>query len=262
MSKRNYYGSTLRPAGKMAAEQVNGGRKMSKRNYLAFDIEITKIVEGTDWLSQRPLGISVACTLERRADEEELRYWFGEGHPDGCPWDKMPQLQVQTLVHFLEAKIYEGLTPLTWNGLHFDLNILAEESGMVDECRDLAMDMVDPMFHFYWVHGYPVGLQAVTSAMLGKSKTGTGAEAPLKWAMGLYDEVMEYCANDVRILLDVVLQIESRGRMEWFSRAGKLMEWEIPGGRLLTVREVLALPARVDPWIPVEDFTRWLRRWP
>ena len=235
---------------------------MNKRNYLAFDIEIAKIVEGTDWLSQRPLGISVACTLEHRAGEEKLRYWFGEGRPNGWPWDQMPQSQAQVLVYFLKAKVEQGFTLLTWNGLHFDLDILAEESGLWEECRELAMGMVDPMVHFYWAHGYPVGLQAVTTAMTGQSKTGTGADAPVKWSEGLYDEVMDYCANDVRILLDLTLEIETRGCIEWITQAGNLREWRLPEDRLLTVREVLQLRAPVNPWIPVEDFTGWLRRRP
>ena len=230
---------------------------MSKRDYLAFDIEITKVIEkGASLLGQRPLGISVAVTTQQEPDV--THYWYGQGRPSGLPWDKMPQAQVRPLVYHLQERVREGFTLLAWNGLHFDMNILGEESGLWEECRQLAWDMVDPMFHFYYVHGYPVGLQAVTNAMTGQSKTGTGADAPIKWAMGLYDEVMEYCANDVRILLDITLEIESRGWLEWFSQAGKIREWQLPEGRLLTVREVLELPAPVNPWIPIEDFTGWL----
>jgi len=230
---------------------------MNKRNYLAFDIEITKVINaGASWLGQRPLGISCAATMQQQPRESHI--WCGEGRPSGEPWEQMPQSQVCVMVQYLREKVEEGYTLLAWNGLHFDLNIIAEESGLWDECHHLAMGMVDPMFHFYYVHGYPVGLQAVTNAMTGESKTGTGAEAPIKWAMGLYQEVMEYCAHDVQILLDVVLEMEDRGWMEWFSHSGQLREWEIPGGRLLTVREVMKLPAPVNPWCPVKDFTGWL----
>lgn len=233
---------------------------MEQRNYLAFDIEITKIIElGASWLGERPLGISVAVTLQQKADVTQYLYWYGQGRPNGKPWDKMPQAQVRPLVYHLLDRVKNGFTLLTWNGLHFDLNILAEESGLWEECRRLAWGMVDPMFHFYRTHGYPVGLQAVITAMLGMSKTGTGADAPIKWAMGLYNEVMEYCANDVRVLLKVTQEIESRGLLEWFSATGRLNRWEIPGGRLLTVREVLEMPGKPNPLKPVADFTGWLQ---
>lgn len=49
------------------------------------------------------------------------------------------------LVNFLAEAADSGSTILTWNGLDFD--ILAEESGMVEECRQLALAHVDMMFH-------------------------------------------------------------------------------------------------------------------
>ena len=42
------------------------------------------------------------------------------------------------LVRYLEDQVAQGYTLLTWNGLGFDLDILAEESGMLPNCRRLA----------------------------------------------------------------------------------------------------------------------------
>ncbi len=30
----------------------------------------------------------------------------------------------------------EGFIPLSWNGLAFDFDVLAEQSGLVDDCRE------------------------------------------------------------------------------------------------------------------------------
>jgi hypothetical protein len=38
-------------------------------------------------------------------------------------------------------------TIVTWNGTGFDFDILAEESGMLAECKGLAVNHVDMMFH-------------------------------------------------------------------------------------------------------------------
>lgn len=228
------------------------------RKYLAFDIEITKIVEGNDWLAQRPLGISVAATLRERQGQEDSRTWWGQGRPSGEPLSQMPQQQVCVMVQYLRACVEQGYTLLTWNGLHFDLDILGEESGMVDECRALALGMVDPMFQVNQMLGYPIGLNACAMAMTGQAKTGTGAEAPVKWAAGLYQEVMDYCAHDVRILYDITLQIEAQKRMEWISRKGRMQSLALPEG-LLTVREVLnTVPGHPNPYLPLENFTAWL----
>ena len=51
----------------------------------------------------------------------------------------MSRAEAQGLVHDLAQLVEEGYTLLTWNGLGFDFNILAEESGLQTECERLAM---------------------------------------------------------------------------------------------------------------------------
>ena len=50
-------------------------------------------------------------------------------------------------VKYLNGAVEDGFVPLSWNGLAFDLDVLAEESGLVAECRTLALLHVDMMFH-------------------------------------------------------------------------------------------------------------------
>lgn len=230
---------------------------MSQRKFLAFDIETAKLFEsGKDWRDHRPLGITVAVTLP---EDAEPRAWYGQGAPDGFPLPRMPNDQAQDLVAYLQRKVGEGYTLLAWNGLGFDLNVLAEESGLIRDCRALALDMVDPMFHFYWVHGYPVGLQAVADGMGLPGKGGAGHEAPQKWAECRYQEVTDYCIQDVQTLLQVTRAIETLGHLFRITRSGKSERWDVESRQLLKVRHVLELPSPRSPWIPQTQFTDWLQ---
>ena len=110
----------------------------TKRKYLAFDIETAKTTDaGTDWRSCRPLGISCAATL--LADSNELRLWHG-GKDRNNPSDRMSPQDAGELVEYLATQAENGYTIVTWNGLGFDFDILAEESGMLEQCSRLAKE--------------------------------------------------------------------------------------------------------------------------
>ena len=111
------------------------------RRYLALDIETAKLPEG-DWRSCRPLGISCAATL--LADSDQPRLWYG-GDDRTCPADRMSREEAVGLVDYLAAQVAHGYTLVTWNGVGFDLDVLAEESGMREECKRLALAHVDTM---------------------------------------------------------------------------------------------------------------------
>jgi len=63
------------------------------------------------------------------------------------------------LVQHLSDMAADGFSILTWNGLGFDFDILAEESGAAASCREFALGHVDMMFHVFCSLGYPVGLE-------------------------------------------------------------------------------------------------------
>ena len=56
--------------------------------------------------------------------------------------------------------------------LGFDFDILAEESGMLDDCRRLARDHVDMMFHVVCQLGFGVSLDSAARGMafIGKAR--------------------------------------------------------------------------------------------
>ena len=94
--------------------------------YLAFDIETTKTLPPHDYdrKSHRPLGISCAATFLSGADEPVV--WHG-GVSQKRAAKRINQRELHGLVDYLETKVKCGYKIVTWNGLGFDFDILAEE---------------------------------------------------------------------------------------------------------------------------------------
>jgi hypothetical protein len=155
--------------------------------FLAFDIETSKDVPGGDfnWKPHRPLGISCAATLP--SDSKEPRLWFGSVG-QSLPSAKMTRDESAALVRYLCESVAAGYTIVTWNGLAFDFDILAEESGLKTECRKLALEHVDMMFHLFRIKGFPMGLDSAArgSGVPGKPVGMSGIKAPQLWQRGEY----------------------------------------------------------------------------
>lgn len=234
-----------------------------ERKYLAFDIEIAaEIPEGaTDWTAHRPLGITCAATL---ADGRAPGLWFGNGPGQALNIaPRMAKYEVCSLVDYLAAQVADGYTILTWNGLSFDFDVLAEESGMHAECAELALHHVDMMFHVFCLRGHFLGLDKAAKGLglSGKVEGMSGAKAPKLWADGQFDTVLEYVAQDVRTTLDVALKVEEIGMVEWTSQKGRRNFIDID--RWLTVTEALSLPFPDTSWMdnPVSrgKFAEWMQ---
>ena len=113
------------------------------RKYLAFNIKTTKLPENaSDWRLCRPLGISCAATL--LADSDEPILWHG-GNDRTCPADRINRQEAAELIEYLSAQVAHGYTLVTWKGVGFDFDVLAEESHLLAECRVLALAHVDTM---------------------------------------------------------------------------------------------------------------------
>jgi len=232
------------------------------RQYLAFDIETAKDVPGEDfnWRPHRPLGISCAATLA--SDGSQPRLWYGKTR-DELPDKRMSQEDARGLVQYLSKMAAEGFAILTWNGLGFDFDILAEESGAAASCKDCALGHVDMMFHVFCSLGYPVGLDKAAQGMglPGKPPGMSGIMAPKLWAEGRFKEVLDYVAQDVRTALQIAQTCEQRRRFEWITRKGTKSSLPLTKG-WLTVQEALRLPAPDTSWMskPMSrsEFTAWM----
>jgi hypothetical protein len=214
----------------------------SMTKFLAFDIEIAKeLPEGeTDWKAHRPLGIT--CGAAAAADG--LWNWYA--HDDqGKFTDQMTGEQCRQMLNDLSYLVDKcGYTLTTWNGLGFDFDVLAEESGAHEACKRLALDHIDMMFHFFCEKGYPLGLDAAAKGMglPGKPDGMSGALAPVLWTEGQYHKVLDYVSWDVKNTLMVA-------EASW-----QCQEWS-------AVEEALKLPLpdtdwMTDPW-PRSQFYEW-----
>ena len=234
----------------------------TRRKYLAFDIETAKLSpeDGSDWRSSRPLGISCAATL--LGDSNELVLWHG-GNDRAHPGDQMSKQEAAGLVEYLATQVEHGYTIVTWNGLGFDFDVLAEESQMLAECRKLAANHVDMMFHVFCQLGHGVALDAAARGMglKGKLEGMKGADAPVLWAQGKREEVLRYVTQDVRASLELAVACESHGELRWVARSGKRRSLMLSEG-WLTVSEALELPLPDTSWMdepwPRTKFTGWM----
>ena len=233
------------------------------RKYAAFDIETAADMPQSpgSWTSHRPLGITCAALF--LDDAKEAIVWHGK-KADRTPAPRMSQPEARQLVAQLEKVVADGYTLLTWNGLGFDFDILAEESDAANECRRLAIDHVDMMFHVFCDRGFPVALNKAAEAMQiqGKPEGMSGCLAPRLWANGAYDKVLDYVAEDVRIARDIARVCEAKRKFQWITSRGTPSYMPLPNG-WLTVREAMQIPEPDTSWmtrpIPRRRFTGWLR---
>ena len=147
------------------------------------------------------------------------------------------------MVNYLARQVQRGYTIVSWNGVGFAFDILAEESGMLKECQRLAGEHIDMMFYAVCVLGYGIGLDAAARGMKlqGKAEGICGALAPVLWAGGGWREVLEYVARDVRVTLGLAQACEASGCLRWITRNGLRREMPLRHG-WLTVRAAARLP--------------------
>lgn len=216
------------------------------QKYAAFDLEIAFLGPEVDpnlteeekakinasWHEYRPFGITCAALAWLDGPDIKTTPIHGwEFSPDDdTPAPRMSKPECQYLVKQLQQLVEHGYTLLTWNGLGFDFDVLAEESGMLVECAELAIHHVDMMFHFFCIHGYPLGLDAAAKGMhlSGKSQDVSGSKAPAMWASGEFQLVLDYVQQDVRATLQVGLAVEKDQGLSWTAKSGKLKYVHLP----------------------------------
>jgi hypothetical protein len=235
----------------------------SQREYLAFDIETAAVLPDKmfDWRSHRPLGISCAATLV--ADDAGPHVWHGRT-PEGTPAGRMQQQEARCLVEYLAKMANDGYSILTWNGLAFDFDILAEESGERDICKRLAWGHVDMMFQVFCRQGYRVALGRAAQGMKipGKPEGMSGIMAPRLWAEGHHQKVLDYVSQDVRITMQLAKKCEQCGQFRWVTQKGTRHWIDLSEG-LLTAKEAFCLPQPDTSWMQNppsrEEFIAWLK---
>lgn len=254
----------------------------SQPKYIGFDLEIVKeLKEGEDWQASRPLGISCIGLAYPRGDREYQTSVFYAGIPGEPEGRAMNKEELAHAIERLTRDAAQGYTPLTWNGLNFDFQVLAEESGQAEACSWLALHSVDMMFQFLMVKGFPLGLNTVAHSLglTGKTEGMSGALAPIMWAgdasrlppdspfkdftpRQLREKVLEYVQQDALTTLEVAEAVEAERGITWQARSGRWNSFLLKEQRWLSVIECLDLPDPDQSWMtnPLHprDFINWI----
>ena len=228
---------------------------MTEQKLVAFDIEICKrIPEGTaDWKTIRPLGISCGATL---TSDGELRLWHGAEQPSGRLSARLSPEECRDLTAFLLEMEEQGYTAVTWNGLGFDFDVLAEEcqdTRMRDLLARLALNHIDIAFAMLCEKGFMVGLDTAAKGMglEGKTEGMRGDLAPEMWAQDrkAQEKVLEYVAQDVRTTKELYEAIREKGHLHWVSKSGRSNYWRLRQGSSLVVSDALQVPEPDTSWM-------------
>jgi hypothetical protein len=185
----------------------------------------------------------------------------------------MPLAEIRELIDYLwEAWTVRRLRPLAWNGLGFDMRVIAahvrDDAHMLGRVHALTWDMCDPMFTFFVHKGFPVGLNSVArAATTYMCKSGHGADVDQKWREGHQARVgvLAYCCRDVELTGAVASAIEHDGEFKWITKAGKRTRFKPPCGAhgamvSVDVANKIRLPdtSWMSTPIPKSDFVGWL----
>jgi hypothetical protein len=232
---------------------------------ISFDLEISKILPdfSGDLFEHAPLGISCAAVAH-----DEVVFWQG-----------VPQLskeECQGLVKDLMEYAASGHIFVTWNGCGFDFRVLAQESGLFEECGELALNHIDMMLLVTFKKGWFLGLD---KALQGANISGkvhevelsngdilremNGGLAPELWAKEEYDAVLTYLRGDVEQTLELAKVVLETQRIRWTSGRGKPQSASVPN--LITVRKCFNIPEPDTSWMSNppqrKNFVSWIPDW-
>ena len=227
---------------------------------LTFDIEISNEFElrpGEDLDRYAPFDISVAATKVVGGEE---RLWLTKG-ADGKPALNLARSQAAELLGYLDTMQKQGHSLVAWNGLSFDLRWIGHAAGDMATARRVARKLYDPMFQFFKLKGFPVGLAKVGEGMgIRATKLMDGADAPKQWRAGNHKAVCDYVMGDVRLTADVVDAVVRARRISWITMRGTPAA--APISQLRTVEDCMRDPVPDQSWMsePLreEKFTGWL----
>lgn len=240
----------------------------TERKLLSFDIEAGKpILDIKRWRCERPIGISCASTL---TSDNDARSWHGGEQSDGRLRIQMPTEKCRELAQYLLDMYARGYTILTWNGLDFDFDILREEchnESLEKGIAKLALNHTDILFAVFSETGSMIKLDDAAKGMdiPGKPKGLSGEDAPKLWKQSreMQEKILNYNAQDVRLIMAVCNAIYEKGYLQWSTKSGRLKLWKLTGNTIPAVTVALTGPEPDVSWMatPVTrlDFCRWTK---
>lgn len=228
---------------------------------LSVDIEISSVFDlrpGEPIEKYAPFDVAVAAT---QIDGGEHRLWYSSDDT-GRPKTNLDRDGAKDLLQYLEDMQKGGYAVCAWNGLSFDLRWIARAADDVATASRIARAMYDPMYQFFKLKGFPIGLDAVAKGLrIGLGKSMDAADAPREWQAGRHERVFEYVLGDVRMTNEIVSAILRCREIAWITQRGKRSTVPVP--QLRTVAECIADPMPDQSWMtnPLLDkkFTGWLK---
>lgn len=229
---------------------------------LTFDIEISNLFDllpGEDLDSYAPFDVSVAAT--HVVDGEE-RLWISKS-PDGTPLTNLTRHTAREMLLYLDEMQSNGHSLVAWNGLSFDLKWIGHAAQDMATAQRIALKLYDPMFQFFKLKGFPVGLAKVGEGMgIAYKKLMDGADAPKQWRAGNHQAVCDYVIGDVRLTAMIADAITRAKQISWVTQRGTKSRVLI--SRLRTVEDCMNDPMPDQSWMdqPLleQKFTGWLRQ--
>lgn len=192
---------------------------------LVYDLEIRKAIPSKDapaepgieycagWGDHKNMGISVLCAYDYVEDRYRV---FCE--------DNMQEFK---------ALCEKRNCLVSFNGIGFDNKVLSENGIVlpVEACYDILVevwkgDNLEPMFKYPTHIGY--GLDAISQANFGDSKSGNGALAPMLWQRGDIGSVIDYCIKDVKLTKKLLDHIIVHGEIKSPKDNGKIIRIKRP----------------------------------
>ncbi len=240
---------------------------MKRKPFASFDLEIATDLTSEDksidrWPEYAPLGIS--CAALKLENVDDVIFWQGK--------PRMPKADCVDMMKNLRS-IMNKYDIITWNGTSFDFRVLAIETGFVPECGHLALKSIDMMLEVVFRKGHYLGLDTALAGMGIGSKLHevrlnsggllndmSGALAPLMWAAGEYDAVLEYLRYDVIRPLELAQKISERGYLKWRSKKGFPQQVDIDS--LVPAYQLFSLSSPDTSWMTDppkrEKFFDWI----
>jgi len=242
-------------------------------DFVTFDIEIAQeIPEGCkDYHVVAPLGIT--CAAKNMNGFGAVAYTPAVG-ADGNYRERMTREECVMMLEDLEFLKSEGFAIVTWNGLGFDFQVLAEECtlGLHGQERDeiwrrvgdLAWNSYDPGFQMVCEKGFMIGLQAAATGLgvQGKTEGMHGDLAPVMWKQGRekQDLVISYVKQDVVATANVWKALTGASFLPWTAKSGRRNVWNYR--KMLPANMANAIPRPDTSWMsdprPPESFYKWI----
>lgn len=168
---------------------------------IAFDIETLKLTEEVGgWDNFIDLGIS--CIVFYDSDSGKHDYFSENG--------VLGMKEISECSHVFKRVINENILLLGHNINSFDIPLIGKEidwPNLREETNHLTIDTLEALEAEI---GFKISLDNVAEYTLGQTKSMDAREAPTKWRKGHYQDVLDYCKNDV----DLSYLIFEHGRKE------------------------------------------------